>query len=332
MKVFEVCLTNYCNFKCSYCISDKERGFDKFSEPLKIDENGDLIMHPKELSQEEIAKRENILKTQGKNALDEYVYNEELNWLNNRHLKHDFGDWLNFESLIKFVKTQLNDQWLIVLTGGEPLYYPKVEDLILELVKYNKVLITTNASMVRSKTKLLDIDRDRIFFRVGFHPEYRNWNTFQDCMAFIIENKFKYIINYVAHPSYYEDGSDLLEKHVNFLGSNGYLFEVTPFEGMYKNLEYPKGLMGMTDFEKELFNKNSKYNLKKSIMGTSFIMCEPNGEIFECQGKQKKLGNVYENTLTFEHVSHSPCFFFRGCNSSKSANTYLDVLLGEKFD
>lgn len=327
MKVFEVCLTNYCNFKCTYCISDPSRGLDKFSEPLKLDENGNLLLHDKELSQEEVAKREKILIEEGQIALDAYVDKEHSAWVARKHLKHDYTDWLNFDKLIEFVRSNLNSDWIITLTGGEPLYYPKIEYLIKELTITNKVVITTNASMVRSKTDLLNIDREKILFRVGFHPEFRNLETFAECMRFIIENKFKYVINYVAHPSYYENGCTLSDQHIHFLLENGYFFEVTAFEGIYKNKNYPTPPPIRSSKEVELFNQYNKYGIPNSAMGTSFIMCEPDGGIYECHGKHKKLGDVYRNELELSLVHHKECFSFVGCNASKSANTYLNLLL-----
>lgn len=331
MKVFEVCLTNYCNFKCTYCISDPSRGLDKFSEPLKLDESGNLLLHDKELSQSEINKRADILREQGQTALDEYVAKEHAAWVARSHLKHDYTDWLDFDKLIEFVRSKLSDEWIITLTGGEPLYYPNIERLIIELCKTNRVVITTNASLVRSKVKLLDIDRSRIYFRVGFHPEFRNIKTFEERMRFIIENKFKYVINYVAHPQYYENSCDLYTKHLEFLNSNGYLYEITAFEGNYNGKIYPTPRPIRSEIERNLFGDYDKFSINKSVMGSSFIMCEPNGKIYECHGKEKELGDVYTNNLNLERVIHKGCFSFTGCNASKSANTYLDLLLGDRL-
>ncbi len=332
MKVFEACLTNYCNFKCSYCISDSKRGSDKFSEPLKLDDSGNLLLHDKELSQEEVNKRAVILQEQGQLALDEYVSNEHKAWVARSYLKHDYTDWLDFESLIKFVRSRLSDDWVITLTGGEPLYYPNIEYLITELCKTNQVVVTTNASLIRSKTKLLEIDRNKLFFRVGFHPEFRNLKTFEECMRFIIENKFKYVINYVAHPKYYENSSDLYQKHLNYLNENGYLYEITAFEGRYNKETYPKPIMFRSEIENTLFSEFDKFSLSRSVIGSSFIMSEPNGEIYECHGKSKKLGDVYSNTLNLERVIHKACFSVTGCNASKSANTYLRLLFNDKLE
>lgn len=326
MNIFEVCLTNYCNFKCTYCISDPTRGCDKFSQPLKLNEDGTLKLHSLGISYEEHIKRDKIFKTQGKLALDKYVESEQLKWEATKDEKHDFGDWLDTTSLLNFIKTNLDDSWLINLTGGEPLYYPKVEDFIVELAKTHKVLLTTNLSLVRSRPRLLEIPRDSLFFRVGYHPEFRNTETFVECMKYIIDNEFKYIVNYVAHPEYYED-SEKYKGHLKLLKNNKFTFEVTPFEGKYKDNNYPKNKEDRSELEKKMFNINEKYEIYDSPMGTKFMICEPNGKIFECQGREAELGNIYENTIRYEKVRHSLCFITKGCPTLKSANMYLKVFL-----
>jgi len=331
VKVFEVCLTNYCNFRCEYCISDKTRGADKFSEPLKLDSEGNLLVHDKELSSEEVAKRVRMLAEEGQGALDSYVQAEHDAWYANRHLKHDYTDWLNFDALIAFVRNNLTSDWVINLTGGEPLYYPKIEDLIVELVKTNAVLLTSNASLVRNKPSLLEIPRDKLYFRVGYHPEYRNLETFVKCIDYLVENNFKYVINYVAHPKYYEDSCEDYKKHIDLLIEHQYQYEVTPFEGNYNGKSYPSMRFNRSEQEQYLFGPTDQYKQVHSPMGTSFLMCEPNGKIFECQGKGSQLGDVYDNAVKLAKVQHSPCFSFKGCYTARSANTYLDTFFGSKL-
>lgn len=331
MKVFEVCLTNYCNFKCDYCISDKTRGFDKFSEPLKLDSNGSLLLHDKELSAEEVAKRAKMLSDKGVEYLELYVKAEHEKWVASSHLKHDYTDWLNFDKLLDFIRTNLSDNWIINLTGGEPLYYPKVEDLITRIAETNIVLITTNASLIKSKAALLNIPRDKLFFRIGYHPEFRNLETFKKNMEYIIANNFQYVINYVAHPKYYENESNTYSEHINFLIDNEYQFEITPFEGKYEGKSYPKLRGKRNEIEEYLFGPSDKYRQIHSPMGVSFLMCEPNGKVFECQGKGELLGDVYENTLNLKKIQHSPCFSYKGCYTARSANTYLETFFSTKL-
>src|ERR1035437_9635269 len=106
MKIFEVSLTNYCNFACSYCISDNTRGDDKFSKPLKLNNDGSLKIHPDGMLQDDYDR----LKDSA----------------------HDSGDWLNLNQLLSFIRDKLDSSWCINLTGGEPLYYPKIDTFLIE--------------------------------------------------------------------------------------------------------------------------------------------------------------------------------------------------------
>ena len=138
----------------------------------------------------------------------------------------------------------------------------------------------------------------------------------------INNNEFKYIINYVIHPSYYEE-STKYKDHLKILKDNKFLFEVTPFEGKWNDKQYPTGILKRSELENKLFSINTKYEADSSPMGLNFLICEPNGDIYECQGKSKKLGQVYENKLSKELIGHSLCFLTKGCPTLKSTNMYL---------
>lgn len=331
MRVFEVCLTNYCNFKCDYCISDKSRGNDKFSEPIKLDELGNLLLHDKELRPEEVEKRKIMLDEHGQEYLDAYVQNEHQKWVESRHLKHDYTDWLDFDSLIDFVRLRLSGDWLINLTGGEPLYYPNVERLIRELTKTHKVLITTNASLISKFECLADIESDKLFFRIGYHPEFRNLETFVRIINFVKAMGFKYTVNYVLHPRHYVGESTSYAEYIAVLEDNEIDYEITPFEGEFEGVKYPNPPYQRSEVERYLFTPLDKYNQATSPMGTSFLMAEPNGNIYECQGKSKLLGNVYAKDIRLSRIEHVKCFGFEGCYTARSANTYLDKFMGEKI-
>jgi organic radical activating enzyme len=292
MKIIEVCLMNYCNFKCTYCISDPTRGCDKFFKPLRTNKDGYINLHPSGTTKD------------------------------NYEITHDKGDFLDFESLITFVRTKLDSDWLINLTGGEPLYYPKVEELILELTKTNKVLLTTNLSLIKTKPELLSL-QDRLFFRVGYHPEFRNVNTFIELVKYLEENNFKYIINYVLHPKYYID-SELFLEHLEPLDNNNFVYEVTPFEGEYNSKQYPTPYYMRDSIEKMLL-KDPTINYEEVKMGLDFLICEPTGKIYECQGRKKQVGSVYDLELNLERVDHQLCFFMKFCSTLESTKTYLEI-------
>lgn len=297
MKLFEISLTNYCNFKCSYCISDSNRGADKFSAPLLLDENGNLKIHPDGMSQLEYDTLKNTA--------------------------HDSGDWINLDVLYSFILDNLDD-WVINLTGGEPLYYPNIDKFILKLSKTHKVIVTSNISLISSKKELLKIDRNNFFLRIGYHPEFRSEKEFIRNMSYIIDHNFKYIINYVLHPSYYVNSTKYSD-HIRLLIENNYDYEVTPFEGKFDNITYPTPISKRSELEMSLLSDHQLNFTQKSPIGDSFILAEPSGVIYECQGKEVMLGSVYENTLSLIQQPKNKCFNIIGCSPVASANNYLKI-------
>jgi sulfatase maturation enzyme AslB (radical SAM superfamily) len=185
--------------------------------------------------------------------------------------------------------------------------------------------------MVKSKKKFNDIDRSRIVFRVGFHPEFRNLDRFVESINYLIENNFKYIINYVVHPRNYENGSTVYADHIESLERNNFKYELTPYEGEYDGVKYPRKLYDRSEIETALFSAADVHRQKTSVMGSSFMMCEPDGKIYECRGKHVTLGDVYSKSVMLQKVHHVMCFVEKGCYTSRSANTYLSNFFDEKL-
>jgi sulfatase maturation enzyme AslB (radical SAM superfamily) len=79
----------------------------------------------------------------------------------------------------------------------------------------------------------------------------------------------------------------------------------------------------MTPIERSLFANSSQFEFMNLKMGESFLICEPNGLVYECQGKSKQLGSLYDNTLNLEKIFHGRCMAFKGCATASSANRYI---------
>lgn len=304
MNIFEISLTNYCNFRCDYCISDPSRGSDKFSGPLKLDENGLIKIHPEGMLQEDYDRLKDTA--------------------------HDSGDWVNLDSLYSFIINKLSPEWVITLTGGEPLYYPNISEFILKLSTTHKVVITSNISLIKKHIKLLSSDRSSVFFRVGYHPEFRSISEFISNMNYLINNGFNYIVNYVLHPKYYIN-SELYLKHIDILDTNQYQYEITPFEGTFEGSKYPKKISEMNNVEKKYLINYQKNEITISPMGNHFMLVEPNGKIFQCQGKNIQLGDIYSNHVKFTNQPMSVCFSSNGCSPARSADNYLKIFLNSRL-
>lgn len=321
MKVAEFSLTNYCNFKCKYCISDDNRGNDKFAQPLKLDENGNLKIHQKGLSEEEIAKRDRILKEAGQEALDFYVKKEQEKYELDKNNWHDYGDFLDFNTTLKFIHKNLLYKWVIVFTGGEPLYIPHFDALAKAVIKTNKIVITSNLSLLQKQPGLLELDPKKVIYRIGYHPEFRSLTQLKNNVKTLDDYGYKYIVNYVLHPEYYESGKYL--EHIKFLEDNHMLYEVTQFSGKYNGVTYPRILPARKTKLDEIYD--DKYEIDGTSFGKDFIFVTTDGTIYECEGKHKVLGNIYDDIYRPLSINHSFCVQMIRCPVAVSCFRYLNM-------
>ena len=190
---------------------------------------------------------------------------------------------LDSDFLIKFIQDNLGD-YIIQLSGGEPLTHPSIGYILREISKTNKVIVCTNGSLLKIRENLLKIKN--VLWRISFHPEYRNDN-FQDIIKLIKKYNTPYIINYVLHPRHIEN-----KKYIEYISEiEDCKFEITEFEGFYKDKYY------------RLFD-NIYNNIRSELPVKSFelemVTIRPNGLVYTCHGRVLPVGDVYTNTYKEE--------------------------------
>ncbi len=219
MKCVDIILHDYCNFSCSYCISGSQH---RPGDPIHVDDEGNLKIV------KDLRLNHNGTKSRPSAKSNNIPFKEPdfLKWLkDNGHLRHKF---LDLDILTKYIREQLPD-WTLCISGGEPLLHPKIDEFLTEITKTNKVILLTNASKLMKFPKLLDIAPDRIFYRIGYHPEFRSIPAFLKIMEYVKSNDMNYVVNYVLHPEYASNG--LHKAHIDLLVDNDIEREVTRFEG-----------------------------------------------------------------------------------------------------
>lgn len=293
IKIADISITNFCNFSCDYCIAKSING------PLYLNKDGSIKV---------IDPRYNRLgyKTPFEAKRNHVPFENEAFNKTIEGIAHPRGHFLDLNALTKFSKKHLKD-WMISISGGEPLYYPKIDDFLLEMTQHNKMVLLTNLSLIKGHMKLLDIPKDRLFFRVGFHPEQRTLNSFKHVVDILKEHNCSYIVNYILHPNHIETGK--YQEYIDFLNNNNYLYEITRYEGSYKGESYSCHLP-LRDWEQDIIGSFDKYitNIKSDTPGSKFILIQSDGEIFECVNKTARLGNVYENKLHLRGINRPQCF------------------------
>lgn len=210
---------------------------------------------------------------------------------NNKGIWDISGPVLDFLPLIEFVKTNLNS-WIIQITGGEPLTVPGIEFLLNELVKTNVVILCTNGSLLQRKYRYLD---KRIKMRISLHPDQRTLTEFVENIKDVDPDRF--VINYMVHPLHIKSGKS--NEYINFLSDLDVPFEVTAFDGIFRNETYKV----YSDVYTNIIDHPPQ------VLGvTEIIVIRPNGKIFSCHGDcDHEIGDIYANTFDAEKICKNNC-------------------------
>ena len=294
----EIILTSVCNFSCDYCISGSNH------KQNFIINNGKKkwIETPDEY----------------KTGLDGYPKIIDVNDLTENSVYEDAfkngyfttNQALDARKLIYYVKKNLKG-WQLVISGGEPLIYPGIYKLLTILSKDNDIILLTNASKIQKYPELLD--NPRIFFRIGFHPEYRDLSEFYENITYVKNRTNNYIVNYVHHPRHNNKGSDI--EYVNMLKEWDFNYEVSPFKGSYKGNEYnyESGLFDESFLTQDYVNEYPED--EKLIPGATFLTMYGNGDVYACHRKKAYNGTLGSGKLTLiPSVDGLECISKGKCN------------------
>lgn len=305
-KVAEVNLTPYCNFKCGYCISKTEQYSGK---PIITNNDGTVKILPKDHDIE--------FCTDEELAIPNFVLSgdEFMKRLEERKLGHIRDHFLDLKVLMGFIRKHL-DKWVIQLTGGEPLRYPAIDSFIIELCKSHRVVLLTNLSLIDDHKDLLSIPNNNLFYRVGYHPESRKYDEFLRHIDILIKANKPYIVNYVLHPKNIENGT--YQDHIQLLEKNNIKFQITPFEGVWKDVRYRADGIPMTEEYRILLDRykvhHSFFAHSPGICGKDSIFIKVDGTIVECAHGTTVLGNIYEDTISRRSICKFNCFWYKhGC-------------------
>lgn len=288
MKYFEIILLADCNFSCDYCIAGSNTfpftpktgpvSVDRKSRKFLSDDNGLPIY--KTLNGDESSEKIKQIYNDG------YAFSKTM---------------LDFSKIIMYVRKHLPGA-MVAISGGEPLLYPNIDFWLGELTKTNKVLLMTNAHDIK---KYPDILRNpNIFLRVGFHPEFRDLDEFEDNMIAISSMTNKYTINYVYHPRH----KNKFKGYIDFVNERGWNLEVTHFKGEYKGTEY--GLNNQDDVIKpylyeDYFNYSSTD--PSNEVGQNMFYLDHTGDVNGCSRRLTVNGNIDDEFFIESSDVMTPC-------------------------
>lgn len=205
----------------------------------------------------------------------------------------------------------------IDMLGGEPLYYPRIGELLEGLSRKNVLVVTTNLSPELNKLRAIisDLDPERVHFNVSFHPEFTDFDSFLERLTLLKDQKFDPGVLFVTYPPLLEK----LPEYRKAFHERGFPFTLMIFQGMYKGKRYPEAFSGD---KKEMIKKltvieaETKYRLLRSSTkgklchaGTVYANVKGNGDVYRCGQDAfglKRMGNILDPDFKL-HDGPQPC-------------------------
>jgi len=199
---------------------------------------------------------------------------------------------LDKDKLILWLKTHTKGNELLSLTGGEPLMWRGLEELITSIP--NQMLINTNLSLLNKNEWIFNKSLiNKICFRIGLHPTVRTDNYIEEIKR-IKDFGFHYIVNYMVSNKdidYKKTEQILIDNNINYELSS----EVT---------------LGSKHREKNFESSHLKtWNVIDQNKGA---VIRGDGRVLECQGSYVQLGSIYNNTFKNPKRTKRPCYFCGG--------------------
>ena len=304
--VVEVSVSNFCNFSCDYCISSathkkvptNKDGSARIFKDLRFNERG-VVDYMR-------MKRLGLIVHGGLgNTFNFGIENPDgtIDRSGDHVIEHDFID---YGKLTKFLREQLPG-WVVQLGGGEPLHNPGMSEFLFDITKTHRVILLTNLSLIKAKKEILDIPSDRMFYRIGFHPEQYKIELYAQNLNILKEHNKDYLVNYVLHPRHSVDG--MAKAYTDFLKDNEYNYEVTRFYGRWGDIEYPT--KELSPMEQELLSPHTisnNFTTDPNIPGTKYLSIYPDGKIYQCSKKVVCLGSIYDSFKPYHRQKMDACF------------------------
>lgn len=175
----------------------------------------------------------------------------------------------------------------IVISGGEPLVYPGIAELLGELSSLHAVNLITNLSTdIEELLGKLGHDSD-IRFGASFHPSHAEPNDFIKKAERIRESGYGITVNIVAWPPYIKK----ISKYRKIFKDRSFDLQVGEYAGNYGGADYPAAYSA--EERRELWGTGAKEQAQnpenpgrpiQCKAGYSYAVIRPDGQISRCGG------------------------------------------------
>jgi MoaA/NifB/PqqE/SkfB family radical SAM enzyme len=191
--------------------------------------------------------------------------------------------------------------------GGEPLLFPRGDELFGALSRRHRLQITTNLSLPAAGLDRLlrAVTPDRVQFQASFHPEFSDLPAFLEKLAMLKTAGFSPSVLYVTWPP----SVAKMGHYRDLFAKAGCLMTVMAFQGRWEGRNYPEAFTrDEQDFiasflpSDELKISEVKYRLERRATsgklchsGRVYANLKPNGDLYRCgQVEAGPIGNIFD--------------------------------------
>ena len=125
----------------------------------------------------------------------------------------------------------------VYFIGGEPLLYPRIDEILEALSRKHYLSVITNLSMPIDAARRLvqKLPPERVRFGASFHPEFSDLDQFLEKLAVFQEADFQVWASMVAWPPFIGE----IKKYMDVFESRGIGLDLQTFFGTYQGKSYP---------------------------------------------------------------------------------------------
>ena len=213
----------------------------------------------------------------------------------------------------------LGNDWVFLISGGEPFLEPNFIEICQEITKNHFVALNTNLSLNNIYDFADQVDPERTpFINAAVHIIERektdkNLEAYIEKVHYLQERGFHTIAYYIVHPNLLHR----MKSDIDSLKSRGIKkLRIKMFRGVYEGKYYPASFTEeqgefIRTFDADwpelaLLDEIPSLKGKLCHAGGRFLFMTRNGDLRRCSGIFNKYGNLFENKVLFDD-SPKPC-------------------------
>ena len=229
--------------------------------------------------------------------------------------KHSAREWE--EALLSIYRK--HGKCRLILTGGEPLFYPDAVDLVIRLSRYHHVSVGTNLWVDKETLRRIAVESElqNLMISSSFHLEHTSIDSFVEKCLLLKERGVTNWSSAVAYPEYLDE----MPRIKNHFEEKGLGISFFPYIGLCNGRNFPDeyseqelGILRRLDgwhaiAEHSRRGKKIELPRTKGVLcyaGVKFVSVDPRGDVRRCMPVDRVIGNLFAEGFSLPEAP-SPC-------------------------